>query len=183
MRVQLFRNVESRAYAQKFLEIGEGYLEPYQEEEDIIERIEPFNENDNEPFLPQRPVLKDNSTTKVRPVFDGSARQRNCPSLNDCLEKGSNLIELIPSLINKFRFGKFGLISDIEKAFLQIEIQASDRKYLKFLRWEHGQREKLKCFQHKRVVFGILSSPFLLGATIEFHLSNAPHLQEELLVN
>ncbi|GFV76521.1 integrase catalytic domain-containing protein [Trichonephila clavipes] len=145
--------------------------------EDIIEKVEPFNEDDFEHFLPHHHIFIENSTTIVRHVSDGSARQRNCSSLNDCLEKGPTLIELIPSLISKFRFKKIGVISDIEKTFLQIEIQENDRKYLKFLWWEHGQ--KLQCFQHKIVVFGISSSPFLLGATIECHLNNSPpHLME-----
>ncbi|GFY44594.1 hypothetical protein TNIN_291711 [Trichonephila inaurata madagascariensis] len=38
-------------------------------EEDIIEKVEPFNEDDNEHFLPHCPVFKDNFTTKMRPVF------------------------------------------------------------------------------------------------------------------
>ncbi|GFX07302.1 integrase catalytic domain-containing protein [Trichonephila clavipes] len=90
------------------------------ENEDIIEKVESHQEIDEEHYLPHRPVFKENSTTKVRPVFDGSAKEKNSPSINDCLEKGPNLIELIPSLINRFRFGKFGVIADIKKAFLQI---------------------------------------------------------------
>ncbi|GFU73827.1 DUF1758 domain-containing protein [Trichonephila clavipes] len=82
------------------------------ENEDIIEKVESHQEIDEEHYLPHRPVFKENSTTKVRPVFDGSAKEKNSPSINDCLEKGPNLIELIPSLINRFRFGKFGNAPD-----------------------------------------------------------------------
>ncbi|GFY76449.1 integrase catalytic domain-containing protein [Trichonephila inaurata madagascariensis] len=32
-----------------------------------------------------------------------------------------------------------------------------------------------KVFQHRRVVFGLSCSPYLLGATIRFHLQNVPH--------
>lgn len=35
-------------------------------------------------------------TTKLRPVFDASSKEKNQLSLNDCLQKGENLIELIP---------------------------------------------------------------------------------------
>ncbi|GBN73237.1 hypothetical protein AVEN_155507-1 [Araneus ventricosus] len=77
--------------------------------EGIIEEVDPMQEiKQGQHFLPHHPVFKENSTTKVRPVFDGSAKERNTPSINDCLEKGPNLVELIPSLMNRFRVGKYG---------------------------------------------------------------------------
>ncbi|GBN43660.1 hypothetical protein AVEN_262638-1 [Araneus ventricosus] len=48
-------------------------------------------------YLPHRAVVKESSTIKLRPVFDASAKDKKCVSLNDFLEKGSNLIELIPT--------------------------------------------------------------------------------------
>ncbi|GFV83405.1 integrase catalytic domain-containing protein [Trichonephila clavipes] len=149
------------------------------ENEDIIEKVESHQEIDEEHYLPHRPVFKENSTTKVRPVFDGSAKEKKSPSINDCLEKGPILIELIPSLINRFRFGKFGVIADIKKAFLQIGLQERDRPFLRFLWREKGKNDNITVYQHNRVVFGISSSPFLLGATIEFHLKNAPDHYKE----
>ncbi|GBM26159.1 hypothetical protein AVEN_47538-1 [Araneus ventricosus] len=150
------------------------------QKESIIEEVDPMQEiKQGQHFLPHHPVFKENSTTKVRPVFDGSAKERNTPSINDCLEKGPNLVELIPSLINRFRVGKYGVIADIKKAFLQIGLQERDRPYLRFLWKDRGREGNIKILQHKRVVFGISSSPFLLGATLELHLKNAPdHLKE-----
>ncbi|XP_055936577.1 uncharacterized protein LOC129966192 [Argiope bruennichi] len=148
--------------------------------EGIIEEVDPMQEiKEGQHFLLHHPVFKENSTTKVRPVFDGSAKEKNTPSINDCLEKGPNLVELIPSLINRFRVEKYGVISDIKKAFLQIGLQERDRPYLRFL-WKDRRKDgNIKILQHKRVVFGISSSPFLLGATLELHLKNAPdHLKE-----
>lgn len=82
-------------------------------------------------YLPHRHVVKVSSLrTKLRPVFDASA---GYPSLNQCLHKGINLISLIPSLLIKFRLNKIGVTSDIEKAFLQISLNESDRDILRFL--------------------------------------------------
>ncbi|GFT82341.1 integrase catalytic domain-containing protein [Trichonephila clavipes] len=63
----------------------------------IIEEV-PKAEVDNFGYyLPHRPVRKQASQTmKIRPVFDASARDKSQPSLNDCLNRGPNLIELIP---------------------------------------------------------------------------------------
>ncbi|GBN00339.1 hypothetical protein AVEN_270111-1 [Araneus ventricosus] len=104
---------------------------------------------------------------KIRPVFDGSAKEKNSSSINECLGKGPNMVELILSIINKFRLCKFGITADIEKAFLQIGLQEDDKPFLRFLWWENGDKENTKIYQHKRVVFEISSSPFLLGATLE----------------
>ncbi|GFX86109.1 uncharacterized protein TNCV_2341781 [Trichonephila clavipes] len=105
-------------------------------------------------------------------------KKKNSSSINECLEKGPNMVELIPTIVNKFRLRKFGITADIEKAFLQIGLQEKDRPFLRFLWWENGDKEKTKIYQHKRVVFGITSSPFLLGVTLEYHLKQVSrHLQ------
>ncbi|GFU74963.1 uncharacterized protein TNCV_3752141 [Trichonephila clavipes] len=146
--------------------------------EDIIEEVQNVADKKNEHYLPHHPVYNDNSTTKIRPVFDGSAKEKNSSSINECLEKGPNMVELILTIVNKFRLRKFGITAYIEKAFLQIGLQEKDRPFLRFLWWENGDKEKTKIYQHTRVVFGITSSPFLLGETLEYHLKQVSgHLQ------
>jgi hypothetical protein len=69
-------------------------------------------------YLPHRPVLKEASlTTKMRPVFDASAREVGLPSLKDCLEEGPNLIELLLAVLLRFRERRVGVSADIKKAF------------------------------------------------------------------
>ncbi|XP_055938261.1 uncharacterized protein LOC129968428 [Argiope bruennichi] len=119
-------------------------------------------------YLPHRHVVKPNSTTKIRPVFNASSKQKGAVSLNDCLEKGLNLIELIPSMLKRFRLYRFGISADIRKAFLQISLYKEDRNFLRFL-W-HSEEGELIHYRHCRVVFGVSSSPFLLGSTIQYHL-------------
>ncbi|GFX36447.1 uncharacterized protein TNCV_3672011 [Trichonephila clavipes] len=83
--------------------------------------------------LKKRPVIKlDSATTKIRPVFDASAREKGKPSLNDCLYKGVNLIELIPDILDRFRIYPVGIVADIEKAFLMLSVAPKDRDYLRF---------------------------------------------------
>lgn len=164
---------------------NKGLTEAYEDvfkqwlDEQIIEEVKPCYLNEsNCHYLPHRAVVKENSTTKIRPVFDASAKEKNSVSLNDCLSKGTNYIELIPSILNRFRLEKYGVIADIRKAFLQIGIREEDRNFLRFLWWEGGDPGKMKVFRHRRVVFGVNCSPFLLGATLNYHLSNVEnHLQ------
>ncbi|GFX71100.1 putative RNA-directed DNA polymerase from transposon X-element [Trichonephila clavipes] len=138
----------------------------------IIEEV-PKTEVDNFGYyLPHRPVMKQASQTmKIRPVFDASARDKSQPSLNDCLNRGPNLIELIPDIIDRFRLYPIDLSSDIEKAFLQLSIIPEHRDYLRFFL---PNVEESKIYRHCRVVFGICSSPFQLSACIDHLLENSP---------
>ncbi|GBM32592.1 hypothetical protein AVEN_195554-1 [Araneus ventricosus] len=117
-----------------------GFLCEYQEVSDdwerlkIIERV-PENELKNEKFhyLPHRPMIKMQSkTTKIRPVFDAYACEKGKPSLNHCLFKGINLIELILDVIDRFRTYPIGLSGDIEKAFLMLSVANQYREFLRF---------------------------------------------------
>ncbi|GFY08070.1 integrase_H2C2 domain-containing protein [Trichonephila clavipes] len=82
--------------------------------EKIIEPVEPEElAREKGHFLPHRPIFKENSTTRIRPVFDASTKERNSGSPNDCIEKGPNYLELIPKLLNRFQQIKYGVISDI----------------------------------------------------------------------
>ncbi|UYV80734.1 hypothetical protein LAZ67_19001563, partial [Cordylochernes scorpioides] len=133
------------------------------EREGLIERIE-----DNRPqmkghYLPHRPVFKAESrTTPLRSVFDASCRSYNGLSLNDYLEKGSNL----------FREKGIGVLADIRKAFQMITVQLQDQDFLRFLWWDQTDHMKITVFKHKRVVFGLNCSPFILGAVIDHHLNS-----------
>lgn len=146
------------------------------EAEGIIEKVSPDKVNHLlGHYLPHRPVIKESSlTTKIRPVFDASAHEKEKPALNHCLEKGPNLIEQIPSMLLRFREKRIGVVADIRKAFLQISVHTADRDFLKFLWLDSQGREVV--YNHRRVVFGLNSSPFLLGATLDHHLSQCLNL-------
>ncbi|GFX56029.1 integrase catalytic domain-containing protein [Trichonephila clavipes] len=115
------QDLELKHFENTVLRDDEGRLIDYEqvlvdwEKEGIIEKIaqdEPKN-GGKFYYLPHRPVFKKNSTTKIRPVFDGSAHHGKSCSLNDCVEKRPTLIEMIPSILNRFRLEKIGVISDI----------------------------------------------------------------------
>lgn len=137
--------------------------------EGIIEEVSTTEADFRGYFIPHRGFIKEGSTTPLRPVFDASSKGKNSVSLNECLEKGPNLIELISSILLRFRKKKIGLVADIKNAFLQISVNKKDRNYLKFL-W-YDKNNKIVAYRHARVVFGVSCSPFLLGAVIYLHLN------------
>lgn len=134
-------------------------------------------------YLPHHPVVKETSTTtKVRPVFDASAVGPNDVSLNDCLETGPSLIPNLVEVLIRFRRWKVALTADIRKAFLQISLRREDQDVHRFL-WEHHGSVRVMRFE--RVTFGNKSSPFLLNATVRYHLSlfSSTRVIEELMKN
>ncbi|UYV80075.1 hypothetical protein LAZ67_18001599 [Cordylochernes scorpioides] len=157
------------------LEIAQRRLEACTkwEREGLIERIEENRPQKKGHYLPHRPVFKAESrTTPLRPVFDASCRSYNGLSLNDYLEKGPNLLEKIPEILIRFREKGIGVLADIRKAFQMITVQLQDQDFLRFLWWDQTDPMKLTVFRHKRVVFGLNCSPFILGAVIDHHLNS-----------
>ena len=79
-------------------------------------------------------VRREKETTKLRIVFDGSAKGSDgrC-SINEHLETGPNFIPSLFDILVKFRCHPVALTADIEKAFLQIQVKQVDRDKLRFL--------------------------------------------------
>lgn len=106
----------------------------------------------------------DRSTTKVRVVYDGSAKSNESSlSLNDCLYKGPNLIPKLFDVLIHFRNHPVALTGDIE-AFLMIGIEETDRDMLRFL-WlsnPYDVNSELLHLRFTRLVFGLRPSPVIL---------------------
>ncbi|GFW41884.1 uncharacterized protein TNCV_5931 [Trichonephila clavipes] len=86
---------------------------------------------------------------------------------------------MIRAILNRFRLGKVGVISDIRKAFLQISLHENDMNFLRFFWWEGGNSEKAVIYGHRRVVFDVSCSPFLLAAVLNHHFKQAPEYLEK----
>lgn len=84
-------------------------------------------------YLPHHAVIRhDKETTKVRVVYDASARS-NGTSLNDCLHTGPKFNQRILEILLRFQSYPVAFIADIEKVFLMISVNPQDRDVLRFL--------------------------------------------------
>ena len=135
-----YSNALKRLYATERSFIKKPNLkEPY------IENLKSYIENDHMSegnsesinfgyFLAHHAVIKQSSlTTKVRVVFDASAKTSNGKSLNDTLMVGPNIQEKLFPLLIRFRSHAYALTTDIEKMFRQIQVHLDDQKFLKIL--------------------------------------------------
>lgn len=142
----------------------------------IIEEVPNPNSFETHPvhYLPHHCIAQGG---KLRLVYDASAKTKDNKSLNECLYRGPLLLEDLTGLLLRFRENRIGVVADVEKAFLQIGLQTVDRDVTRFL-WPKNVKEELieenlMHLRFQRVPFGIISSPFLLNATIRFHLNKS----------
>ena len=154
----------------------------------IVERVVSTNDIPGEVhYLPHHPVIRQaKTTTKVRVVYDASAKTGSNSSLNECLHAGPSLLESIPDILLRFRTHKVALVRDVEKAFLMVGITEADRDVLLFLWFDDAMAEAPTpvVLRFARVVFGVSSSPFLLNATIQHHIeryANDPEFVRQVL--
>lgn len=119
-------------------------------------------------YMPHKPVVRESvSTTKVRMVFDGSAKQH--PLGNSVSVRMYTRPPLQPHLwdiLIRARMSPHLLMAGHEKAFLQISIAERDRDAFRFLFNINNKEEHLR---FTRVPFGAEASPFMLGATLQHH--------------
>lgn len=75
------------------------------------------------------------------------------------------------------RLNKVALIADVEKAFHQVGLQPEDRDVTRFFWLKDASKPTLEnnvqILRSTRVPSGMISSPFLLGATVKYHLNKA----------
>ena len=139
----------------------------------IVERVtkEPTGK---EFYIPHKPVIREAAeSTKVRIVFDASAKgTEKSPSLNDCLEPGQPLQNLLWSVLVRNRLKPVALCGDLKQAFLQVRIREEDRDALRFHWIKNRDPAQIEVMRFTRALFGLVQSPFLLGATIEEHLNS-----------
>ena len=120
-------------------------------------------------------MAKDSITTPLRIVFNCSAKSGHSPSLNVCLMTGPNITSNLVDVVLKFRTCKYAFSADISKAFLRIGLQACDHDFTRFLWFEnpYDPMSPIVTYRFKSVLFGASSSPFLLQATLDYHLSRS----------
>ncbi|XP_073967117.1 uncharacterized protein [Choristoneura fumiferana] len=157
-------------------------------EKEIIEvvPITQANEESNPiHYLPHHGVSVPGKSLRI--VYDASAKTKDNKSLNEHLHCGPMLLEDLTGLILKFRCYSIGITADVEKAFLQIGLKEQDRDVTRFLWLKNIHKavneDNLMYLRFTRVPFGIISSPFMLNATIKHHLSKAESEKVRKLAN
>ena len=117
-------------------------------------------------LLPHSGVYKpEHLTTRLRVVFDGSAKTANGRSLNDVMYTGPKLQSDICVVLLRFRMHTYIISADVTKMFRQIRVRPEDAAYQCVL-WKQPNQDKVEVFRINVVVFGLASSPYLAIRTM-----------------
>ena len=166
----------------QYTEVMEDYIKS-----GFMEKVTEDTEPEGVFYLPHHPIVKeDRATTKVRPVFDASAREKNSGSLNSYLFKGPTLQPHLNAIMMRFRLNPIAFTADVKKMFLMIQIHPDQRDLLRVI-WDDLLDGRQSIYRYTVLPFGLRCSPYLAIATIHHHVSKYaethPHIVKEILGN
>ncbi len=164
--VQNEKSLQGKGKLQDFEQVLKEYIE--------LGHAEPVPEDElhqpsiNTYYLPTHGVVKESSTTtKLRAVFDASAKSSNGISLNDQLFVGPNLNPLLTSVLTAFRCHRIAVTADISKMFREVELDPIERNFHRFLM--RTDNKLITDYRMRHLTFGVKSSPFLATMVLLEH--------------
>ena len=163
--LSLERSLYSKGQFQKFSTVMEEYFKMNHAE------LVPVADLQKPPkeifYLPMHAVRKEHSsTTKLRVVFDASAKSANGISLNDLLLVGLTVHSPLIDVLLRFRLHHVALTADVSKMYRAIELVPSDRDLHRFV-WRRTSEEPLQDYCMTRVTFGVSTSSFAANMSLK----------------
>lgn len=111
-------------------------------------------------YMPHHAILRpSSSSTKLRVVFDASAKLPSKTSLNE-LQVGAVVQSDLESIILRFRKHSYMFTADIAKMFRQVFIDPSQTAFLRIF-WRSKPSEALRVLELLTVTYGTSAAPFL----------------------
>ena len=160
--IKRFYSLERRLQRDdKLREMYERFMKEYEELNHMTELKQNDIKEDRMYYLPHHGVLKESSaTTKLRVVFDASAKTTSGLSLNDVLKVGPIIQADLFNILIKFRKHNVVISGDIEKMFRQVMLREEDRKY-QCIFWRANPQEELKRYCLNTVTYGTAPASYL----------------------
>ncbi|XP_075148904.1 uncharacterized protein LOC142222573 [Haematobia irritans] len=132
-------------------------------------------------FLPHHCVLKEHSTTtKLRVVFDGSAKTTTGVSLNDVLFVGPTIQQKLFHTLLRFRLFKIALSGDISKMYRCVRMSDPDN-YLQCILWRSDPADDIKIYKLDTVTYGTKPAAFLAMHQLSFDEEKSHPLGSQII--
>ena len=126
-------------------------------------------------YLPIHVVRKESSsTTKIRAVFDASAKSSSGVSLNETFLVGPTLHPPLVDVLLRFRSHRVALTTDVSKMYRAVGLVESDKDLHRFV-WRSRPDEPLRDYRMSRVTFGVSASSFAVNMALQQNADNLAH--------
>ncbi|XP_029175121.1 uncharacterized protein LOC114943637 [Nylanderia fulva] len=110
-------------------------------------------------FLPHHGVLRTSTAgSKIRVVFNGSARTGAGASLNGVLHAGPNLLPSLADVLTRWRRHRYVFIADVQMMYRQIQLHPDNQDLQRILWAEDNEVNK---YRLNTVTYGLASAPYL----------------------
>lgn len=137
-----------------------NHLQPLTEEDKKVSEWKSY-------YLPHHPVMKtDSSTTKMRIVFDASAKTSSGVSLNQKLFPGPAIQNNLIDIILNFRRYKIAYCADIARMYREVAVLPKDSHFQRIV-WRFNENDNIGEYKLSRVTFGVSAAPWLAMRTLQ----------------
>jgi hypothetical protein len=117
-------------------------------------------------YIPHHCVQKpDSASTKLRVVFDASAKCANGQSLNDTLHTGPKFLQDIVRVLLNFRLHRVVFTAEVRQMYRQISIAPNDQEFQRII-WRSSPDDALQDYYLNTVTYGVCSAPLLAIRTL-----------------
>ena len=126
-------------------------------------------------YLPMHAVHKQTSTTtKIRAVFDASAKTSIGASLNDTLLKGPTIHPPLIDVLLHFRRYRVAITADVSEMYRAVELAPCDKDLHRFV-WRSKPTDQLIDYRMNRVTFGVSASSFAANMSVKQNTLDHEH--------
>ena len=118
-------------------------------------------------YMPMHAVRKDSSTTtKLRVVFDASAKTDSGSSLNDQFLVGPTVHASLIDVLIRFRRHKVAMTTDVGKMYRAVLLSEDQRDLHRFL-WREDRTKPMRDYRMTRLRFGVCASSFAANKALK----------------
>ncbi|XP_071577173.1 uncharacterized protein [Temnothorax nylanderi] len=149
---------EYREFLDEYLRLG--HMAKIPPEDSVVDVTKRY-------YIPHHAVVKDTSeTTRLRVVFNASARTTTGTSLNEHLLIGPKPQRNLVVVILRWRQYRYVFTADIAKMYRQILVDPRDTDYQRIL-WRRSPSEPVEEYRMLTVTYGCAYAPFTAIRSIE----------------
>ena len=167
--MRTFLSLEQSLYAKQQFDEFDAVMNEYFEK-GHAERVPLYDleKSSQELFcLPKHVVKKESSTTtKIRPVFDASAKSSTGVSLNDALLVRPTIHPPLLGVLFCFCLHRVALVADVDRMYHANELTKPDRDLHRFV-CRRNPKDSLLEYRMTRVIFGVSASSFIVNMSVK----------------